>query len=246
MSTTETQSRNIPLKLYGVAVSQPTRAVMFLCAIKNIPFEQVKASPMDNPEKRASFKKVNPSGKIPALKDEEYGEFYLYESAAILTYIATKFNLQDLYPSNDLRRRALIDQYLHWHHENTRKVSTGFVAPLLRTDVKPERWNVGALKVERKMANYALNIIEQKWLSSHAYIVDDALSVADILAYEELIQMKRWPLIADAEQRFPNIFKWMSKMETLPKHDQVHRIMAKLDPYVAKRMQKMQPLYAKL
>ena len=78
----------MPLQIYGVPPSQPTRAVMFLCAIKNLPYELVKVNPGLPASKRKDYiDNINPSGKIPGFKDED--GFCLYESAAIMTYIAT-------------------------------------------------------------------------------------------------------------------------------------------------------------
>ena len=76
------------LKIYGVAPSQPCRAVMFLCAMKNIPYELVKVSPAKRDSVREGYtSSVNPSGKVPGLQDTD--GFMLYESAAIMAYIAT-------------------------------------------------------------------------------------------------------------------------------------------------------------
>ena len=233
------------LKLYGVPPSQPTRAVMFLLAIKNIPYELIKVSPM-TPKSRIDYiANINPSGKIPGLKDED-NDLKLYESPAIMTYIATKYGLEDLYPSSDLKRRALIDQYLHFHHENTRKVTVGFLAPLLRTDISLDKWNPNSLKTDRKLAIYALNVIENNYLSSHKFIVDNNLSLADILCYEELIQIKQWDIIKNSAQKYPNIYAWIQRMEKLPNHDKTHRIMNKLDKFILKRLKQCQPLISKL
>ena len=237
---------NMSLKVYGVAPSQPTRAVMFLLAIKNIPYELVKVSPATPRSTRKDYiNNINPTGKIPGFKDDEEGVI-LYESPAIMTYIATKYKMEDLYPSNDLKRRALIDQYLHFHHENTRKVTTGFIAPLLRADVKLDAWNPDTLKLQRKLATYSINIVENNYLSSHKFIIDDNLSLADILCYEELLQIKRWDLIKDSKNKYPNIYAWFERMEKLPNHDKVHRIMAKLDKFMLKRLNECKPLLSKL
>jgi glutathione S-transferase len=49
-------------------------------------------------------------GKVPALVD---GDFRLWESNAILTYLATKFPATKALPT-DPRGRADVDRWLHW------------------------------------------------------------------------------------------------------------------------------------
>eukprot|EP01084_Bolivina_argentea_P176199 304968_1 len=205
----------MPDKIYGVAASQPCRAVLFLCAIKDHPYELVKVSPATPRSKRKGYmEKINPSGKVPSFEDED--GFILYESGAIMTYLATKNGWEDLYPSRNLQRRAKIDQYLQWHHENTRKITTGFLMVLLRPDIDINKFNPSVLITQRKLAKIALRINENNHLSKHDYIVDNKPSLADILCYEEVVQLKQWDIVPNAQRDYPNIFKWIERMEKLP------------------------------
>eukprot|EP01083_Nonionella_stella_P102776 292701_1 len=163
-----------------------------------------------------------------------------------MTYLASKNQWEDLYPTRNLQRRALIDQYLHWHHENTRKVTLGYVMILMRTDIDIAKYNPSTLITTRKLAKYSLGIIEKQWLANHEYIVDNQLSLADILCYEELVQLKQWDLLENAQQKYPNIFKWMDRMSKLNGHDETHGILKKLDGYINQRMKACKPLLSKL
>ena len=53
---------------------------------------------------------IHPMGKVPALVD---GDFNLWESNAILTYLARKFPETNALPT-DIRGRADVDRWLHW------------------------------------------------------------------------------------------------------------------------------------
>ena len=49
-------------------------------------------------------------------------------SAAIMRYLVSKYNLPDhWYPSNP-ECRARVDEYLDWHHTNTRAGAAGYFA----------------------------------------------------------------------------------------------------------------------
>jgi glutathione S-transferase len=58
----------------------------------------------------AAFERLNPNGLVPVLVD---GDFVLWESNAILTYLASTHRTPALL-SADPRERADIDRWLHW------------------------------------------------------------------------------------------------------------------------------------
>ncbi len=57
-----------------------------------------------------AFLAMNPMGKVPVLVD---GDLNLWESNAILTYLATMFPATNALPT-DARARADVDRWLHW------------------------------------------------------------------------------------------------------------------------------------
>merc|ERR1712129_9569 len=77
-------------------------------------------------------------------------------------------------------------------------------------------------------------------LAQHEYIAGDALSIADIICYEEMVQLEVWNLLgkgtnlgfdgdgtAFMKREYPNISRWLMKMRKLAKHDEIHAIMVK-------------------
>ena len=60
--------------------------------------------------KTDQFLAMNPMSKVPVLED---GDFTLWESNAILTYLATKFPETHMLPT-DPQARADVDRWLHW------------------------------------------------------------------------------------------------------------------------------------
>lgn len=243
------------LKLYGVPASQPVRSVLWLLEINSIPYELVKMSPMwpkKNPKKMEYIKTINPLGRVPSLQDTDNGVI-LYESGAILAYIANKYDLDDWYPnhkksSENLQRRGKIDSYLHWHHENTRLVTVAYIAPLLRADVPLERWmkNVSQMVHQRKALKYVLNAIEKEHLGNgQLYLIDDKPSVADLLCYQEIIQFKEFDAMypySKFKVEYPNIDQWLTRMSKLPAHKKVHKILDKLQPFIKQRVEATKPL----
>ena len=50
---------------------------------------------------------------------------------------------------------------------------------------------------------FGLAVLEKDWLAKHKYIVDDELSVADLLCYEEVVQLRWWNRIENFGTKYP-------------------------------------------
>ena len=101
---------------------------------------------------------------------------------------------------------------------------------------------------------YSLNIIEQKRLCKHKYIAGDTLSIADILCYEEIVQLEVWNILAQGDklgfggdgaqylkQNYPNIYHWLLQMRKLSGHDKIHDVMIR--PGILKLVRNIDSLY---
>lgn len=61
-------------------------------------------------QRQPQFLRMNPNHKVPVLEDEG---FYLWESHAIMQYLADKTPVQTIYPT-DLKARADVNRWLFW------------------------------------------------------------------------------------------------------------------------------------
>jgi len=76
----------------------------------DLPVEIKQISFKDKEHETDEYLAMNPMGKVPLLID---GDFYLWESNAILTYLARKFPETNTLPT-DIQGRADADRWLHW------------------------------------------------------------------------------------------------------------------------------------
>lgn len=217
--------KNKTLILYGVPFSQPVRSVMWLLLYKRMPFEMVLINPGskgDNGSRNPAYLAKNPGGTIPMIEEPDTG-FVLSEANSIMCYLSNRYGWHDLYPE-DVRLRAKVDWYLHFHHRNVREASM-LVVPKIRKDLNiPEAIQKSAEMTLVK----ALQAIESGWLAQSAYMTGDQLTLADFAAYAEIGQLQpEFTNVFDL-QSFPNIVRWMSRMKQVDGHDTTHVVLAEL------------------
>lgn len=96
------------IDLYTAATPNGWKASIALEEM-GIPYE-VKALRLDKLEqKEERFLRINPNGRIPAIVDRDAGDFAVFESGAILLYLAEKSGR--FWPS-DARQRSVAIQWL--------------------------------------------------------------------------------------------------------------------------------------
>ncbi len=229
----------MPLTLYTNAISQPARAVWWLMAWK-MPagsFEVVNTMPGAK-KGRGPFKTGSKSpeylantdgvGTIPAL-ELETGE-WIYESSAIMAYLADKYGWDDLYPKNP-EKRARINTYLNWHHSNIRKLTTARFAPLVRLDLK---FNEHVMQADYITGKKALKLVEER-LGKTTFLCGNSLSLADFAAGGEIIQMMDEFCGMAEWQNYPNTLRWCHEMMKIPKFDEMHKALKQFSTKVFKK-----------
>jgi glutathione S-transferase len=206
------------LKLPGVPLSQPFRSVAWAMLQKKSPFAVAMAVPGSKGKSGClaePFLSMNPLGTIPTIEEED--GFVLFESPAIMAYLADSRGWEDVYPKAP-RKRAKIDSYLHWHHSGTRSLAA-VAAQFLRPDLADDP----VMEKGRAAAGKTLDRLSQVWLSESPFIAGSPTpSIADLLAYEEVMQLLPGAFnLLDAPLE-PKLNAWVERMQGLPLHDEVH------------------------
>lgn len=98
------------MKLYSFSPTPNNRKVEAFIKHFDLPVEIHSMGFKEQENKTAAYLKMNPLGKAPVLED---GEFTLWESNAILCYLATLFPATNCLPT-DPKERADVDRWLYW------------------------------------------------------------------------------------------------------------------------------------
>ena len=98
------------MRLHSFFVTPNNRKVEAFIKHYDLDVEIHQVSFRDNETKTPEFFALNPMRKVPVLVD---GDLNLWESNAILTYLASKFPDTNALPT-DLKGRADADRWLHW------------------------------------------------------------------------------------------------------------------------------------
>jgi glutathione S-transferase len=100
----------MPVLLYSFKITPNNRKVEAFIAHYDLPVEIRQVNFKGRETQSDEYFAINPMRKVPALVD---GNFTLWESNAILTYLARKFPETNTLPV-DMQGRADVDRWLHW------------------------------------------------------------------------------------------------------------------------------------
>ncbi|HBN5711212.1 glutathione S-transferase family protein [Morganella morganii] len=157
---------------------------------------------LDTPEYLA----MNPNKTIPTYQDSE---FILWESNAILSYLADKYDDGTLLPHNaEFRARAA--QWMYWSDGSLFPYIKAMMGLLVRT---PAEQRDPARVEELKQALNRLIAMLNDDLAQRDYIAGDAFSIAD-MALAPLLYP--WREVCHDRPDFPHIERWFALIETRP------------------------------
>jgi GST-like protein len=126
-------------------------------------------------QKQPAFTAINPNGRIPAIVDHDESDFPVFESGAILIYLAEKAG--KLIPADRLGR-SRITQWVVWQ-------MAGLGPMMGQLNVFrhyfPERLPSVVERYSRE--SYRLFGVLEGQLASHAYVAGDEYSIADIACW---------------------------------------------------------------
>ncbi|WCL53850.1 MULTISPECIES: glutathione S-transferase family protein [Kordiimonadales] len=169
-----------------------------------LPYEVHAIDLMKGQQRAPDYLKINPNGRIPAIVDREEGNFAVFESGAILIYLAEKTG--KLMPA-DAKGRSTVIQWLMFQ--------MGGVGPMMgQANVfyryLPEKIDLAIKRYQGEVARL-FGVLDAR-LADHQYLAGD-YSIADIANWC-WARTAAWSGV-DTDP-FPNMKRWIAEIAERP------------------------------
>ncbi len=195
------------LKIWGRKNSSNVRKALWIAEEVGVAYESLNAGGAFGINDQPEYLAKNPNGVVPMIED---GDFVLWESNAIVRYLAAQYAPDSpLYPS-DPQVRASADKWMDW-------TTSSFAGPfrtvfwgVLRTPADQQDWVQinGAIKTVQQL----LVIVDQA-LASHPYLSGDEFGMGDIPLGSFIYAWFEMPIERPA---MPHLKAWYERLKQRP------------------------------
>ena len=182
-----------------------------------LPYDVIAVDLVKNEQKKAEYLKLNPNGRIPTIVDRENKNFVVFESGAILIYLAEKTG--QFLPEQP-EKRSVVLQWLMFQ--------MGGIGPMqgqahVFYRYAPEKIEYAINRYQKETLR--LYQVLDNQLKNKEYLADD-FSIADIATWP-WVRRHRWAGI-EIKNLF-NLRRWMDNLENRPAFQKGIEVPFKLD-----------------
>ncbi len=161
------------LRVWGRVNSVNVKKVLWALAELGLPFERIDAGMQHGVVTTPEYQVLNPNSRVPTIDDDG---FVLWESNAIVRYLALKYGLGKLCPRG-IRARADSDRWMDW---TTAQLSGTFREVFWGTvRTPPEKRNLSLIERNRVATASTLDIADRA-LAERPFIAGERLTMGDI------------------------------------------------------------------
>jgi glutathione S-transferase len=190
------------LRIWGRSNSINVQKVLWCCGELDLRYQRVDVGGPFGGNNEPEYLRLNPNGLVPTISD---GGFVLWESNAIVRYLAAKHGMGTLCPE-DLAERADADRWMDWQMgtlwANFRPAFVG----LIRTPPKKR----DEAKIARAIRKTAGNLdLLDAHLASRDYVTGLSLTMADIPLG---VTAYRWFTLDIERPAMPNLEAWYERL----------------------------------
>jgi len=194
------------LKVWGRVNSINVQKVLWALAELEVAYDRVDAGMAFGVVNEAFYKKMNPNARVPTIDDEG---FVLWESNAIVRYLAAKHGAGTLWPT-DLKVRADADRWMDWICNHLNPAITPVFWGLIRTPA--EQRNLGQIEENAAKTAQQFQVLEQ-CLAGRSYVAGPNFSMGDIVVG---VFVNRWYGLDVKRPPLANIEAYYARLKQRP------------------------------
>jgi glutathione S-transferase len=191
-----------PIRLYTTPLSGHGHRVLLFLELLDLPYEVTLVDMSAGDNRRPKFLKMNPFGQVPVIED---GAFVLYDSNAILIYLAKRYGDSTWLPE-DPQRAAAVQR---WLSLAAGQIAYGPCAARLATVFGAKLNHETAKSIAVKL----FDVLEAEFESKRFATGDDP-TIADIAGYSYIAHAPEGGISLDP---YPNLRGWLRRIEALPR-----------------------------
>ncbi|MCV4342391.1 glutathione S-transferase family protein [Pseudomonas capsici] len=195
------------LKIWGRKNSSNVRKALWIAEEVGVPYETRDAGGAFGLVDGAEYRAMNPNGRIPMIED---GDFVLWESNAIVRYLAALHaSGTPLYP-DDPKVRAQADKWMDWTTSTIAASFSPVFWGVVRTPAEKQDWD--KIREGIKTLHSLLKVADDA-LSRQPYLSGDVFGMGDIplgcFAYG-------WFEMPIERPELPHLKAWYERLKTRP------------------------------
>jgi glutathione S-transferase len=197
------------IRLYGIVPYDRSAKARWLLTELSIPFEDRWLNTEKKENESPEFLRLNPQGRVPVMETEEGA---IFESSAILAFLADRHLERGMAPALDSPDRAIYQQWMYFGAATLDAIQARI---MIIEDIP-------AGEVQKKKEADLVEILQDgmealdRTLSKHSYLVANRLSAADLSVSYHLYWCTLWPELNAVVQKFPKVVDYLARLRQLP------------------------------
>jgi glutathione S-transferase len=184
------------IQVYGRSDSSNSAKVYWLLDEIGMAYERIDCGGRFGGNTDPAYLAMNPHGKVPTVVD---GDLVVWESNAILRYLASQYQAGDLWPAT-AAGRAAIDKWMDW--------SATALVPALGRLRKAMKAGEEEIKAATPSVFSAFSLLDAQ-LQHNDYMAGRSFSLADIAAGPAV---RRWFLLTMAKPELGNLTAYFERL----------------------------------
>ena len=204
------------IKIWGRNTSANVQKVMWAIGEIGLPHQRIDIGGPFGGNREPAYLAKNPNGLVPTLEEED--GFVLWESNAIVRYLAAKHRAGVLEPA-DPHARARASAWMDWQLSVAAPAISDAFMGLVRTP--PEKRNHAAIEESKKRTTAAMTILDGE-LANGPYVGGEAFTYGDIPV---AVMAYRYRALVPERPTLPHLERWYAAIAARPAfRDQVAAI----------------------